>query len=803
MKFKQLHKTLLLPLCAALTACSDEVLDSINPDAGKTAIELAVGGVDRTDGVTTRAYTGSAVITKEETGMIAFPENTNIFMVMQSEYDTNNPDFNDPDYTDQSPSHKQKTTVARGTVTAGQTSVSFDDVNKRYWDDAHARSTQLTIWAYAQMSKPNWTECMFQKRTGTGTDWSQFENAKFFTGTTTYNWRQDDLYPGIKSWNVTHNTNGYHDETSILCQDLLFSNNIANNTNYDKRDNRLKFNTSTKKFPTDNKMYFRHAMSKITIHIKKGVGFGDQFNFTAGTGNVKLKDFNRIGTFNIKEGEFQDISDHNEIPQIYQHTTPNTGDAFTLEALAIPNINKFRQSKQADYHDDYSRFTSNGTNVMMEFTIEGNKYEITSKQLYNALHVGGDPSGDLVTNAVEYTDNGTYIPLEAGKNYDFTLTIGKTKINNISAQVVPWETVTATNYNPDNARIQIDIEDDRGAIVTDGLSIYRANDDADAISDTWENYNWWTGYTGTNNKASLTYNSETDKFTLTPERSTAWYWDSNKTYYHFRSVQPASHEVKAGTSTAQNDDDKYDYIELAASASGVTTYTDVKWGAPFKDLKEENQGGKDLFEYKPESGYDVNKGDGNPHQIYKAIGPTPNPIVIIPFHMMSDVTIKLTTTTGTDAIKLDEATISLVNAYTTGKVLMGNGKVVETGSRTTTTNPATISCSNSSTHEYHYGAIPQDLKASGYEAYLIIQTADDNRYIVNLKDLYTDSAPSPGNIKNPYSKASDDHYYITRWYPGFKYTYTLHLTKKGISDFKATIVNWENINVNYGDITIK
>lgn len=780
------HITVLLSLCAAFAACNDELNDATNPDAGKTPIELKVGGIDSANGLVTRA-SSSAVITENVVDkMIAFPENTNIFMIMQSEYDTDHADFTDPD-----DPHKRRTTIARGTVSKNGSAVSFDNINKRYWDDAHARSSQLTIWAFAQMYKTNWTECKFQKDKGSGTGWDKWEDAPYNTSTTSYDWTHDEVYPGIKSWSVSHNANGYHDTTSVLCQDLLFSNNIANNNDYSKGDNRLKFNFSDKHFPTNNQMYFRHAMSKITIHIKKGNGYKSSDSFAFTSGNVTLKDFNTQGAFNIKEGEFQYIWNHNDIPQIYLHGTPDDGDTFTLEALAIPNIHQFMKT-QSDgnggyLQDVYSRFVSNGTNVMMEFTIEGNKYQISSKQLYNALHVDNNPASALVTNATELTDNGTYIPLEAGKHYHFTMTIGKTAIENITAKLADWEVVTATDFSPSNARIEIEVEDDRGA-EEGGIDFYRAHDDASSVTDTWEHYAWETGYTESGNKAGSTYNSETKKYTL----DTEWYWDSNMTYYHFRTVQPANHTVTPGST------DGGDYITLAASQTGE--YTDVKWGAPFKDLAENP---KAKFKYSLATGFDINMGEKNQHQIYKAIGPTLEKITIIPFHMMSDVTIKLRTTTGNDKVSLENATVKLVGAYTEGKVLMGNGRVVVTGERTTedaTNSSINFKEKEDSKYIYKYGAIPQDLQ----DVTLVIQTSDHNRYIVPLKDLSTQDIPDTSQIEFPYAEGkTEGPYFIDKWHPDFKYIYELELTKTGINNFRATIINWEEVVIDQGGIQIQ
>lgn len=814
MKFKQLHTTLLLPLCAALTACSDEVLDALNPDKGKTPIELTVGGVETPS--TTRA-----VIT-DGTGhtLQSFNTNTKIFMIMKSVWRDLGNGYSDLNYGGANPSNdfkKDKYTVTRGEVAANSTDVTFNtDVQKRYWDDAHARSSKLTIWAYAQMGQ-NWTECTFEEPNTNSTD--PLEKYKDYPCQTNAFpqgpiWRETEIYPAIRYWRASNQNDDSQNGTTVVCQDLLFSNNIADNTTRNGSDRRLSFDPTTNHFPNNTdkwtdvtptvnktKMIFYHAMSKITIHIKKGSGFdtGD-FGFT-GSGNVKLKGFNKKGLFHISDGMFEHIwttkPDHTtedpnpyDIPKIYNHPSADQGDAMTLEALVIPNIHDFLQSQSTPTSDIHSRFVENVTDVMMEFTINNNKYQITSGQLYTAFH-GKQGATDKTYNSKNY------IPLEAGKNYDLTLTIGKALVNNITAQVVPWETVNAT-YSPTNARIEIDVEDDRGKNGATPIQLYRAHDDAQSITDEWVHYEWEKGYT---DNVTLTYDSESQKYSM--QSGTEWYWESNMTYYHFRTVQPSTHTVTAGsTDNNASEDDKCDYITLTSSDTGITETNDVKWGAPFKDLTEDSDNKPtQKFKYNFGKGFDVDMGDDNEHQIYKAIGPTLKPITIIPFHMMSDVTIKLKTVDGNKAVTLTGATVKLVNAYAEGKVLMGNGKIIGTGNLTTEDNTNSTINYNSTAdgkYIYKYGAVPQDLA----NVSLIIQTTDHNRYIVPMASIFTTTAPSTTNIENPY-QANNDKYYIDKWYPGFKYKYELELSKTGINNFRATIVNWETVTADSQGVQIK
>ena len=250
-----------------------------------------------------------------------------------------------------------------------------------------------------------------------------------------------------------------------------------------------------------------------------------------------------------------------------------------------------------------------------------------------------------------------------------------------------------------------------------------------------------------------------------------------------------------------------DYVELSAlentSNSSVPSYTDVTWGAPFKDIDASAK-----ISYSNTTGFDATSS----HQIHPAIGPTEDAIKLILFHMMSDVTFKVKTTTGSDAVQLgngtsgNATTIKLEKIHKEGRLFMGNGLVlgstddVANSSYTFTATPApdndgVITWAN-------YGAIPQDLGGATPsdatdDVILVITTPDHNEYRVSMKDVKA-SVVSETNIKNPYTKvggtgADQDKYIINAWYPGFKYEYTFKLSKKKIEDITATILDWETV----------
>lgn len=799
-----------------LAACSEQdVVDVPIPTTGKTPIELSVGGVD--------APTLTRAVVTDGTTNTNFGRDTKVFFLMQSDKDATVHDG----YEYKGDRATTLYTVARGSVVhaTSPTDIVFDANNQKYWDDAHARSSQLTLWAFAQRiatnTDRNWPDYSFQSYA------SLDESHKMtYNSNNKYDWQSTTpIYPAIFTWNVGNLTQN-QDANTIIYQDLLFSNNIADYTDNTKvpegsrTDNRMKFNFSTHKFPESTELKFYHAMSKITIQIKAGDGFkADGTDFKLKNNNIDLlHGFNTRGLFNIKDGEFQKIHDVLDITTIplVKTVVGKSEPYYTLEALAVPNIHQFLKTySQSDVN---SRFVDGSDNVMMQLTIDDNTYKITSDALFDAI------TGK--TNATTLTDKGTYVPLEAGKNYVFTFTIAKQKIVHITAQVADWENVVAEEFDPSNARITLNLEE-RGTDLTssDRFSLYRAKDnigDSDPINDAHEVYNWTTGYNETGTTPSYVEAASPKPAYWT----TTWYWESNKHFYHFRALAKDNGTTKEAVSSINQDVDNGDYYSLTSAAS----YNDILWGAPMLDNGENEDKGTFKWHYGPTTkGFDASDGgtvatglpDGTQHQIYKAIGPTKDPVKLILFHIMSDLTFNIKTTDGTDKVELchdngagadpryTHTRLDLVGFYNGGKVLLGSGLVKTTGSASTVDSRINVPFNSATdnnqytTQVYKFGAVPQDLTA----VKLYVTTPDNNQYIIDLKDVKATTI-STNNIANPYNTvggtgADKDKYVIDRWYPGFKYTYTFTLRKTGITDIQATIVDWETVTADSEDVQIR
>lgn len=369
-----------------LAGCSKE--ESIDfSDSAKQPIALAVG----IESPMTRA-----VVTKEDGKTLeAFKSATELWMVMKSEYQTlsdaglNYKGGNDAKYCVTSGTTEAKINEDKENV------VSITGDNVRYWDDAHARSSKLSVWAVA-----------VPEVTGTNV-WGK--TAKNF------NTEAEDL---TISWEIPATQNA----ESMKNKDLCFSNNIAK---YTDSDGRMDYGSTENPYKFDQgKLIFYHALSKITVKLVPGDGFkkdGTDFKFdgtsASGYAPVTMKGFNLKGTFNVANGVFTSTSSNGDITSMGVVSTSNT-DGYVLSSLVMPGTS-----------------LGNSTNTALEFSFDGNAYTISSEtiaaSLRSALGLGETAN----------------VTLEAGKNYILKFKINKTGIK-LVATIGAWQDVEGTSYSP-------------------------------------------------------------------------------------------------------------------------------------------------------------------------------------------------------------------------------------------------------------------------------------------------------------------------------------------------------------------
>ncbi len=787
------YTSLLFILLAAFAACRDEV-SLLDPDDGKSPIELSVGGMD----VSSPSQTRAVITDGTDKTLQAFDENTSLYMLMKSENvdDSSKPALVTRTIMFALPQSDNEKNYSEVNYSASNEYAKF----VRYWEDSYSRSSALSILA---VCTPGMGAGVDQKAWRTGSDaaysnqgWSEISG--------------DGSYPQI-SWPIgTTNTTDQsiftkdknnRDVDFIKNQDLCFSNNIGKYS--DSYDHRMKFNsTNDRKFDAGN-LIFYHALSKLTFQIKMGVGYtgdGTDFLFDTGT-NIKLTNFYNSGTFNIENGEFVSTTlTSDPIIKIYNHSTLSSdeqtnGYKYILDALVIPGTEM-----------------DNASTTGVIFSIDGNEYKLSMQQLYNAIIT--NPANSEVTDWSKYFDKNStdsYSLLKAGVHYVFTFTVGKTKIEKITAQLVPWETVDAIEVSPDNAHVKLDllVKDETelkyGVDFYRGLNLYPGSD----FNHEWKNYEWQDiEY----EKANATYVDAT--LTDPGYWTTDWYWDSNRHFYHFRSLIPSGHTVAGNPNNPEADPLTYNptfqlesrRVLPAVGETPAQSYTDVQWGAPFKNTDQK-------LTYSITSGFDGKGADATTdptHQIYWAIGPTKDEIKLISFHMMSEVTINFTTSEDGSAIDFGDGSVGkttiveLRDCASTATVNMGDGCVVPNYPSAPIPVQTLANDISSSNKTLTWGIVPQTLE--GKE--LRIVTPDGNEYLVDLGNIevpLTATNPSNKNLANPYPETStgSGKCKIDYWYPNYKYTYNFKVVKMGIADLKATVVDWETVTADDETVQIQ
>lgn len=676
---------------------------------------------------------------------------------------------------------RETRTFAYASKDATQSETSFSTIeapteaNVRYWDDAFGRDANLSVFAVAvpgEITPTNNKKGLLDLLSGGDT------------------WSAGKLTETI-SWTVSEKQTS---DALIAAEDLTFSNNIsaegkggAKAFNYTDKDYtdvtngmlqfRLKDTQQTDgpgKFDQGN-LQFYHALCRMTVNLKKGEGYSDgSFEFNTGT-NVSILNVPVTGTFDVENGSWE--------------TTDKTGISYMAElGKKDPTFNP----DHALYAQMIPFYTINSTSTdnVLSFIIDNNQYYITQKQMFEALKDNENISSDKKT--------ATDIQFENGRNYIFNITVGKTKIISVTANVVDWVNVNGT-YKLDNSHYSFELYN-QGTAVTEANSFkfYRYQDETitDIKTDESSSKNWFGNYTAS---TGLAYDSDAKSW------GTEWFFEDNTKFYHFRTT---SYE-NVTSANYHTDATNGDYFTMSSGAisSEVGKGTDYLWGAPIVNqsgLSTPLQYGKDNL-------------DGYTSYISPAIGSTNATIRMTEMHMMSNIKIVLKTTaqpTATNnAIVLYDgsatqkgSTIAITNFYTEGDVNMGSGKVTpktlnETADGVQISSPATTSSTDfykieyTETKEFSYSVVPQSLVDGTRKVGLVITTPDKNQYFV-VNDLSKIAVSETNNSKNQGSV-------IDCWYPGHQYIYTITLTKAGIANITCSVVDWISVNAEEKKISLE
>lgn len=649
------------------TSCSTDSLEALIPDSEKTAIEF--GG-------------SSAQVTRAGLSK-AYPTNVVMQIKSQKKGSTGNNNV------------RVTRTVATASAdnTYDDTSLStltFLNDYQRYWDDAYGRDAELSVYAIAVPGKT--------------TD-SKAAEDKLKASTST--WSSEELSHNV-DWTVsTAQTN-----TTLADEDLIFSNNISG-------DNKMKFKLTDSndedgagKFDSGN-LNFTHALSRITINLKRGAGFSGEntFQFATGT-NVSLNAMPVGGTLDLASGEWTTAS------------TATVSSMYKASAITGSAANEYTDYKLMAQVLPGKVYTDGDEDKELSFTIDGNLYTISSDMMFDALY-----KADVKTSITKLTD--TNITLEKGLNYTFNITVNKSGVN-VTASIQDWTPITAENLDLTNDNIKVSVYDTENSHISD-FELYR----------------------------SVVDNEGNSKGTYAPRGNATWYYQDNQTYYNFRSTSNV---------TSLNSDSTF------AMTAGSTDY---QWGAPLK--ADAITAGK-TPKYDTENGYK--------DLIYGKIGATSSTINMTQFHMMSKVTVELTSTATDDNQKVDlkGSKVYITRINKDGEVLMATGKITSSNLQAELEmTPET----NTTSYIYNMSVVPQTLVRGTSDADYIgirIETASGKSiyYYKKLSDVKASNEATPSQNNTPGES-------ISYWYPGHYYKYVFNILKTGVNGVTASLVDWTTV----------
>ena len=371
--------------------------------------------------------------------------------------------------------------------------------------------------------------------------------------------------------------------------------------------------------------------------------------------------------------------------------------------------------------------TAEGYTVTKEALVMPGSTFANDKAIIFSINADGNiyyVTAEKIRTAINATDhgNGTPYPTEAGKNYIFNVTVNKTGIT-VTAAVKNWETVNTDKETP--------------AInfAADVTSIDKSNNAALKNGDSFSL--WMTKDLANIGSVATTAEYDGGKFVNSP----AIYWPNGSDKFYFRALAQ-----KTSTKTLD-----------AVTTNDMAQGTDLLWGttAAHTGTEADNTTTHDYAE-----GAAINPRTGNVPMLFK--------------HTMSNVVINLTTSDDDSKVILTDATVTLTNLTTSGKVDIATG-VVTPGST------LAAKAVDGATVFNNLIMVPQTITD---DARLII-TTNGTTYSLQLNKC-VDTVDKDVLIKN--------------WTSGNKYTYTITLKKEEVA-FRALVQDWTP-NTGSGNATL-
>lgn len=510
---KKIQFPILLATALCLTACSNDDDVSSNDD-GKALISLGSVGQNN---MTRAGFTDA-----ETTLKIHYVSTRKVFDENTFPYDDGMKNETEA----KGDLYMTSTATAAKDVTnkvESYSNVTQTPTQQRFWDDAHGRNSLIALYAIAVPNKTNITNTI-NSSAFSGWDTNQKVGTETPVGQTI-------------AWTVSSTQT----KDAIADEDLAYSKNVSSS-------NTIGFDADTKKFEKaegEKSLVFNHALSRFTVNVKKGEGFGEISETEFKVTKAMFSGMTTAGTLDVSAGSMTPTIKEKDVDFVETRSDcKNESDeliGYTFCAQVFPGV----ALKDVE-------------TTMLTFVIDGNNYNIKGKEIYEAL--------TRTASEDEKTDRES---LKAGKNYNLNITINKKGIEITSAKLIDWERITGEEQTPTNdITVYANMESTAGTQTTVASDIYRSSAD-DGMS----------GYKETGNNNTLAADNKL---------GTKWYWPDNNTKYHFRTISPQNTDVSAGES---------DYITMTGGAINNAT-NDYIWGAP---LKETHTGEAHKFTY--DNGY--------------------------------------------------------------------------------------------------------------------------------------------------------------------------------------------------------
>ncbi len=565
-------------------------------------------------------------------------------------------------------------------------------------------------------------------------------------------WGDASAESNLLAWNTEDNSTDL-----LLNKDLL----VANNLSGDGTPGRLTFEEhkairkgESTADPTQSRLVFRHVLSKITFNLKAGNGFTNYkfvstpvVTLTRSKSSAAAKEYYCYvdGNVNVKQGVATATGDCVAVtPKKTGESVSGTNQVVKEEAVVYPG----------------SQICTTATDIVAMINADDNLYYVTASEIKKAID-----------DAFTSEDASTKYLTKAGYNYVFNVTVNKTGIS-VTATLVDWNYLSG-EYEP-KIDVTANVGDAGSAATIDSFSFYRMADETTGV-DRKYNLSFKSGnYYGEEAHAQLSTTGECTFFTPDGSVETNLYWPDHQTHYHFRGVYPQ-------TSTSASDSDKPLVIDEATTGNQAIKVANCKYdatkfpcnlmiGAP--EIKAGTMCGNE----------DHTNGAGPVDMSEHGICAREGKVNLNFRYMMSQVEVKLVTTTGNDKVTINGKTkVEIENAQTDGWVGLDSRAIDKYG--TTADYLLSNTTDDAACLLRHDCVVPQALAGLKFK----ISILDDEGnvaaiYRATISDIKVKETDSDGNV-------TGDAQTITVWEAGKKYTYTLTLRKTKVT-VTATITDW-------------